>query len=294
MIITIDSKSGFCFGVVHAIEAVEKTLQNQNHLYCLGDIVHNNEEVSRLKEMGMEVIDTERMKTLSNQNVLIRAHGEPPETYKLAKKNNLSIIDATCPVVLELQKKVRKGYLAMKKKNGQVVIFGKKGHAEVIGLTGQTNNKAIVISNLNEIDAIDFSKPLRLYAQTTQSLSVYKSLVELIKTRYDLQGCEKPDFIWYDTVCRQVSNREVHLRKFALRHDVIIFVSGKESSNGLQLFQICKSVNSRSYMISSENDLQKSWFKDCKHTGICGATSTPMWLMNAIAEKVRLITSAGA
>ena len=290
MKITIDKKSGFCFGVVLAIEAVEKALQNQNHLYCLGDIVHNNEEVSRLKAMGMEVIDTENMKTLYNKSVLIRAHGEPPATYKLAKKNNLSIIDATCPVVLELQKKVRKGYLAMKRKKGQIAIFGKKGHAEVIGLTGQTSNNALIISSFKEIDTIDFSKPLRLYAQTTQSLSDYKSLVELIKTEYGLRGCENPDFVWYDTICRQVSNREAHLREFAMGHDVIIFVSGKESSNGLHLFQICKSVNKRSYMIASESDLQHEWFENCEHTGICGATSTPMWLMNAIAEKVGLIT----
>ena len=289
--VQIDKMSGFCFGVVHAIEAAEKTLQNQPHLYCLGDIVHNNEEVSRLKKMGMEVIDKERMKTLENQSVLIRAHGEPPATYRLAKKNNISIIDATCPVVLELQKKVRKGYLIMKRKKGQVAIFGKRGHAEVVGLAGQTANKALIISSLKEVKYIDYSKPLRLYAQTTQSLSDYKALVELIKALYNLHGIEKPDFVWHDTICRQVSNREAHLRIFALKHNVIIFVSGKESSNGLHLFQICKSVNNSSYMIASENDLLSGWFIDCKHIGICGATSTPMWLMNAIAKKIILMTS---
>jgi len=286
MEITIDKNSGFCFGVVHAIETVERTLQNQGKLYCLGDVVHNNEEVSRLKKMGMEVIDKESMQTLYNQTVLIRAHGEPPSTYQLAKENNLTILDATCPVVLELQKKVRTGFIEMETKNGQVAIFGKKGHAEVIGLTGQTDNKAIVITTLEEIDIIDFSKPLRLYAQTTQSLSTFKSLVELIEQKYKDYGSENPDFIWYDTICRQVSNREYSLRKFAYEHDVIVFVSDVKSSNGLILFQICKSVNEYSYMISSSNDLQKEWFVHCKTVGICGATSTPRWLMNAIAEKI--------
>jgi len=290
MKITIDSKSGFCFGVVHAIEAVEKVLQNQEHLYCLGRIVHNDEEVLRLKKMGMKVIDIEKMKTIHNETVLIRAHGEPPDTYKLAEKNNLSIIDATCPVVLALQDKVRRGYLAMQKKRGQVAIFGKQGHAEVIGLAGQADNNVIVISSLKEIKAINFSRPLRLYAQTTQSLSVYNELVEQIKEKYSLCGRENPDFVWHDTICRQVSNREIHLRKFAMMHDVVIFVSSNESSNGSLLFQVCKSVNERSYMISSESDLQKKWFEDCKHIGICGATSTPMWLMNAVAEEIKMIT----
>ena len=287
MEITIDKNSGFCFGVVHAIEAVEKALQKQKQLYCLGDIVHNNEEVSRLKKMGMEVIDKEKMQTLHNQTVLIRAHGEPPSTYQLAKENNLTILDATCPVVLELQKKVRTGFLEMQTKNGQIVIFGKKGHAEVIGLTGQTDNQAVVITKLEEIDVIDFSKPLRLYAQTTQSLSTFKSLVKLVEQKYCDYGSENPDFIWYDTICRQVSNREYSLRKFAYEHDVIIFVSDEKSSNGLILFQICQSVNQRSYMISSERNLQKEWFIHCKKAGICGATSTPRWLMNVVAREIK-------
>ena len=288
MEITIDKNSGFCFGVVHAIEAVEKALQNREPLYCLGDIVHNNEEVSRLKKMGMQVIHQKEMQRLYNQRILIRAHGEPPDTYQQAKKNNLTVIDATCPVVLKLQKNVRKGFLEMENKGGQVVIFGKKGHAEVIGLTGQTNNKAIVISHLEEIDSIHFSKPLRLYAQTTQSLSTFKSLVGLIEQKYAEQGAENPDFIWYDTICRQVSNREYSLRKFAYEHDVIVFVADEKSSNGLVLFKICQSVNEHSYIISCENDLQKEWFLHCKNVGICGATSTPKWLMNAIAEKIKV------
>jgi 4-hydroxy-3-methylbut-2-enyl diphosphate reductase len=209
----------------------------------------------------------------------------------LAKENNLSIIDATCPIVLKLQKSVCKGFLEMKQKNGQVALFGKKGHAEVIGLIGQTDDTAIIISELDEIDVVDFSKPLRLYAQTTQSLTTFKLLVELIKQKYIEYGYEDADFIWYDTICRQVSNREYSLSKFAYEHDVIIFVSGEKSSNGLVLFRICQSVNKRSYMISSADDLRKEWFVNCKKTGVCGATSTPMWLMNNVAEKIKIIIS---
>jgi 4-hydroxy-3-methylbut-2-enyl diphosphate reductase len=289
MEITIDTDSGFCFGVVHAIESAEKTLLEHRQLYCLGDIVHNNEEVSRLKKMGMDVINNEEMQNLHNQRILIRAHGEPPSTYLLAEKNNLSIIDATCPVVLNLQKNVRKGFLEMEEKHGQVVIFGKKGHAEVIGLTGQTDNKAIVISSLDEINNIDFSKPLRLYAQTTQSLSMFKSLVELMGEKYAENKIENPDFVWYDTICRQVSNRESSLRKFAYEHDVIIFVSGEKSSNGQVLFNICQSVNQYSYRVSSLGKLQKQWFIGHKKAGVCGATSTPRWLMDAVAEEIREI-----
>jgi len=293
MKITIDNKSGFCFGVVLAIKAAEEALQNQTNLYSLGDIVHNNAEVSRLKAVGMKVIDNKNaMEKLSGETVLIRAHGEPPATYKMAKKYNVSLIDATCPVVLKLQKKIRKGYLAMKRKKGKIAIFGKKGHAEVIGLAGQTANNALIISEPSEIRFINYSKPLRLYAQTTQSLSDYKALVELIKKQYSLQGYENPDFIWFDTICRQVSNRETNLKKFAMKHKVIIFVSGKDSSNGLHLFQICKSVNNNSYMVSSENDILIGWFDDCKHVGICGATSTPMWLMKSVGEKIMSITQS--
>jgi 4-hydroxy-3-methylbut-2-enyl diphosphate reductase len=292
MEITIDNHSGFCFGVVYAIEAAEKTLQQQGQVYCLGDIVHNNEEISRLKEMGMVIIDKEQMTQLHNRPILIRAHGEPPSTYHLAQQNGLSIIDATCPVVLKLQKSVRRGFLEMEQKKGQVVIFGKKGHAEVIGLAGQTDNKAIVISDLDEVDTIDIAKPLRLYAQTTQSLSTFKLLVERIQQNQAKYHCKQPDFVWYDTICRQVSNRESILQKFAFEHDVIIFVSGEKSSNGLVLFQICQSVNKRSYMISSVNMLQKEWFVHCKQAGVCGATSTPMWLMNAVAQQMKRMTQS--
>ena len=289
MEITIDAHSGFCFGVVHAIESAEKALKEYGQLYCLGDIVHNNEEVSRLKDLGMDIIDLQQMEHCKNQRVLIRAHGEPPSTYHLAIKNNITIIDATCPVVLNLQKNVRKGFLEMQEKQGQIVIFGKKGHAEVIGLVGQTENKAIVVSSLEEIDTIDFSKPLRLYAQTTQSLSTFKLLVNMIQDKYAECQINTPDFVWYDTICRKVSDREEKLKKFASEHDIIIFASGEKSSNGQILFNTCRSVNQRCYMISSTGKIQKHWFDHCEHVGICGATSTPIWLMNAIAEEIKII-----
>ena len=289
MKITIDAHSGFCFGVVHAIESAEKALEEYGQLYCLGDIVHNNEEVSRLKQLGMEVIDLQEMGQCRNQRVLIRAHGEPPSTYQLAAKNNITIIDATCPVVLNLQKNVRKGFLEMQQKQGQIVIFGKKGHAEVIGLVGQADNKAIVISSLEEIEEIDFFKPLRLYAQTTQSLTTFKQLVNMIQDKYIEHQIKETDFVWYDTICRKVSNREEKLKKFASEHDVIVFVSGEKSSNGQILFNICQSMNEQCYMISSTGMIKKQWFDHCEHVGICGATSTPMWLMNAIAEEIKII-----
>ena len=290
MEITIDQNSGFCFGVVRAIQAAENELKNSNSLYCLGDIVHNNEEVVRLKKMGMTVINKAEMRELKDQKMLIRAHGEPPSTYQLAKQNNISVIDATCTVVLNLQNIVRQGYLEIEPKNGQVVILGKKGHAEVVGLCGQTKDTALVVSSLEEINAIDFHKPIRLYAQTTQRLSTFEELVKRINQKYVELGIENPDFVWHDTICRQVSNRENSLKQFASDHDTIVFVSDEKSSNGLILFQICQSVNASSYMISSERDLQAEWFANCRKVGICGATSTPMWLMNVVAEEIRKVS----
>ena len=291
MDITIDKNSGFCFGVVRAIQAAENELKNSNFLYCLGDIVHNNEEVIRLKNRGMTVIAKEEMQRLKDQKMLIRAHGEPPNTYQLAKQNNIAVIDATCHVVLKLQNSVCQGYLEIESKNGQVVIFGKKGHAEVVGLCGQTNDTALVVSSLDEIDSIDFHRPVRLYAQTTQSLSTFKDLVKLINQKYMELGIEHPDFVWYDTICREVSNRENSLKQFASDHDIIIFVSGEKSSNGMVLYKICQSANEHSYRVSGLDELKKEWFDGCKNVGVCGATSTPMWLMNAIAEKIKFITA---
>ena len=290
MEITIDKNSGFCFGVVRAIEAAENELKNSNSLYCLGDIVHNNEEVIRLKNLGMRVINQTEMQQLTNKKMLIRAHGEPPSTYQLAKQNNITLIDATCTVVLNLQNIVRQGFLEIEPKNGQVVIFGKKGHAEVVGLCGQTRDTALVISSLEEIDSINFHRPIRLYAQTTQSLSTFKNLVKLIRQKHIELGIENPDFVWHDTICRQVSNREHSLKQFANDHDTIIFVAGEKSSNGMVLYKICQSANEHSYRVSSLSELKKEWFAGCKNVGVCGATSTPMWLMNAVAEEIKMIT----
>ncbi|MBP5412935.1 MAG: 4-hydroxy-3-methylbut-2-enyl diphosphate reductase [Bacteroidales bacterium] len=290
MKISIDPHSGFCFGVVKAIATAEQALRTYHHIYCLGDIVHNNEEVCRLKNMGMDVVDLQQLQTLQQQQILIRAHGEPPSTYKLAAQNNNTIIDATCTVVLHLQKQVKNGYQQMQEKNGQVVIFGKKGHAEVIGLVGQTNNTAIVISSLEEIEYLNYNIPMRLYAQTTQNLHTYKIIAEAIENKYR-QHNDNYDFIWYDTICRQVSNREESLKKFAQAHDVIIFVSGAKSSNGMVLFNICQSVNANSHLVSSIDKIDKTWFAHAQSVGICGATSTPLWLMQTMAEHIQLIVN---
>lgn len=289
MKISIDPHSGFCFGVVKAIAAAEQALQVHHHIYCIGDIVHNNEEVNRLKDMGMDVIDLDQLAHIYHENILIRAHGEPPSTYALAAQNGNTVTDATCTVVLHLQKQVKQGYMHMKSIQGQVVIFGKKGHAEVIGLVGQTDNTAIVISSIEEISHLDYTRPMRLYAQTTQNLNTYKLIAEAISQKYLQAGIEHADFIWYDTICRQVSNREESLKTFAEEHDVIIFVSGAKSSNGLVLYEICRSVNPHSYMISSAEKLDPQWLQQAKSVGVCGATSTPLWLMQEVADKIELL-----
>lgn len=289
MKISIDPHSGFCFGVVKAIAAAEQALQLHHHIYCIGDIVHNNEEVIRLKNMGMNVIDLSQLAHIYHENILIRAHGEPPSTYALAAKNGNRITDATCTVVLHLQKQVKQGYIHMKSVQGQVVIFGKKGHAEVIGLVGQTDNTAIVISSIEEIEFLDYNRPMRLYAQTTQNLNTYKLIAEAINQKYLHTGTQHADFIWYDTICRQVSNREESLKTFAEEHDVIIFVCGAKSSNGLVLYEICRSVNPHSYMISSAEKLKSEWLLQAQSVGVCGATSTPLWLMQNVADKIALI-----
>ncbi|MBO4581856.1 MAG: 4-hydroxy-3-methylbut-2-enyl diphosphate reductase [Bacteroidales bacterium] len=290
MKISIDPHSGFCFGVVKAIAAAEQALQTHHHVYCLGDIVHNNEEVCRLKKLGMDVIDLHQLQSIQHQPILIRAHGEPPSTYALAAQNHNTIIDATCTVVLHLQKQVKEGCQQMRAKNGQVVIYGKKGHAEVIGLVGQTDNTAIVISSLEEIEHLNYNAPMRLYAQTTQNLHTYKIIAEAIENKYR-QHNDNYDFIWYDTICRQVSNREESLKKFAEAHDVIIFVSGAKSSNGMVLFNICLSVNANSHLVSSVDKIDKAWFSQARSAGICGATSTPLWLMEAMANHIQTIVN---
>ncbi len=284
MEITIHKNSGYCFGVEYAIQIAEDELEKNNSLYCLGDIVHNDMEVSRLNALGLKIIDRETLKKLKDSKVLIRAHGEPPETYKTAIDNNIELIDASCPVVLKLQNRVKNAYDSIKKRNGQLVIYGKPGHAEVIGLTGQTEGEAIIISSEEDLDDIDFSRPLVLFSQTTKSTSGFYHIKELIHQRYNSMGYNAPDMALesHDSICRQVSNREPQLKNFARDKEVILFVSGKKSSNGKALFAACLSVNPKSYFLENENDINQEWLEGVETVGICGATSTPMWLMERV------------
>jgi len=292
MNVTIDPHSGFCFGVVYAIEVAERELRKSNKLYCLGDIVHNNMEVNRLRKLGLVIINHSDLGNLHDCKVLIRAHGEPPETYQIAVANNIELIDASCPIVLHLQNDIRRGYQMMQKTSGQIVIYGKEGHAEVNGLKGQTNGTAIVIGDEKDLDKIDFSLPVRLYSQTTKSVEGFQAIVDLImKKMTEVSGGKEIDFKWNDSICRQVSNRSAQLRSFAARYDAIVFVSGKKSSNGMILFEVCKEVNQRSYLVSSKVDLNREWFRGLSDIGVCGATSTPMWLMEEIAQAVKQISA---
>jgi 4-hydroxy-3-methylbut-2-enyl diphosphate reductase len=295
MQVSIDPHSGFCFGVVYAIQVAERELAESGRLFCLGDIVHNNMEVNRLKELGLQIIDHEDLKTLHDCKIMIRAHGEPPGTYEICLRNNIRVIDASCPIVLNLQQEVRYGYEDMMRKNGQIVIYGKEGHAEVNGLKGQTNGKAIVVASEEDLSGIDFTRPVRLYSQTTKSVEGFRKIVSLIEARMKRKtGGMKPDFRWSDSICRQVSNRSSHLRDFAARFDVIVFVSGKKSSNGLILFQVCREVNPRTYMVSEPGELDLQWFNGYSTVGVCGATSTPMWLMEKLAGEIRQIDEVNA
>jgi 4-hydroxy-3-methylbut-2-enyl diphosphate reductase len=294
MKVTIDPHSGFCFGVVYAIEKAEEELDRSGKLYCLGDIVHNNREVERLREKGLEVIDPARLRELRDCKVLIRAHGEPPETYKIALENNIELIDASCPVVLKLQNRVRTSFSNALDEEGQIVIYGEPGHAEVNGLLGQTHGEAILVRNEEDLGKVDFSRPVYFFSQTTKSTRGFQEMKKLIEDRaYKSMEQEVTDefLVTNDTVCRQVSNREPHLRKFAASHDVIIFVSGKKSSNGKALFEVCKSVNPRSYFVSDETEVDNGWFAGAEHVGICGATSTPMWLMESVANSLNALTA---
>ncbi len=281
-VIEIDSGSGFCFGVVTAIQKAEEEINKSGHLYCLGDIVHNSNEVERLQSKGLETITHEQLKELRNVKVLLRAHGEPPETYKVAHENGIEIIDATCPVVLQLQKRINTTYHGTEGENEpQVVIYGKKGHAEVNGLVGQTDGNALVIEGVDEVEKIDFSRNIYLYSQTTKSLDGFKKVVGEIEHRIGGKGVQ---FKSYDTICRRVANRIPQIQEFAKNHDVILFVCGKKSSNGRILFEECRKVNALSYLISNETEIDMAWFEGNEHIGICGATSTPMWLMNQVKE----------
>ena len=283
--VEIDEGSGFCFGVVTAIHKAEEELAKGETLYCLGDIVHNSREVDRLKTMGLITINREEFKQLKNAKVLLRAHGEPPETYIIARENNIEIIDATCPVVLRLQKRIRQGYLADSDEEKQIVIYGKSGHAEVLGLVGQTDGKAIVIEKAEEAKKLDLSKSIRLFSQTTKSLDEFQEIVEYFKQHISPEAT----FEYYDTICRQVANRMPKLREFAATHDLIFFVSGKKSSNGKMLFEECLKVNANSHLIDNEKEIDPSLLQNVKSIGVCGATSTPKWLMEKIYNHIRTL-----
>lgn len=283
--IEIDSESGFCFGVTTAIKKAEEELAKGTPLYCLGDIVHNGQECERLKKLGLITINHEEYAKLKNVKVLLRAHGEPPETYRIAAENNIEIIDATCPVVLRLQKRIKQEYTSKEpEREKQIVIYGKNGHAEVLGLVGQTNGEAIVIEKIEEVDKIDLSRDVRLYSQTTKSLDEFRSIVSYIEQNIS----KSATFQYFDTICRQVANRMPNIRKFAASHDVILFVCGQKSSNGKILFHECKEINPKTYQVDKPEDINMEWFRDAKSIGICGATSTPKWLMdkckNVISE----------
>lgn len=285
MKVEIDSNSGFCFGVVTAINKAEAELDKTGQLYCLGDIVHNAREVERLREKGLETITHQDLKHLNNVKVLLRAHGEPPETYITASDNKIEVIDATCPVVLQLQRRIKNTYdqgVDAEKNGGKkplIVIYGKLGHAEVNGLVGQTNGEAVVIQDKEGINQLDLSRDIFLYSQTTKSIQGFKEIVEEIKKRK-----KEGKFEYFDTICRQVANRMQKMKEFAKFHDVIFFVSGAKSSNGKVLYEMCKEVNPKTYLISDESQIDPTLVKDVDSVGVCGATSTPLWLMERVAN----------
>ena len=279
MTIEIDTGSGFCFGVTRAIGKAEEELQQGRPLYCLGDIVHNGREVERLQQLGLVTIDHQQFARLQDANVLLRAHGEPPATYQQAARNRINLIDATCPVVLHLQERIRREYESDPAHRRQIVIFGKPGHAEVLGLVGQTGGTAIVIEGVEDAARLDFSRDICLYSQTTKPLDTFRSIVDFIQQHI----APTATFTYADTICRQVANRMPHICEFAARHDVVLFVCGHKSSNGRVLFAECRRANPRSYMIDSPAEIQDAFFagfdKGALSVGICGATSTPKWLM---------------
>lgn len=285
MKIEIDSDSGFCFGVVTAIRKAEEALEDSGSLYCLGDIVHNAAEVERLSRKGLVSITHDDLECLRDVKVLLRAHGEPPSTYETARRNNIEIIDATCPVVLQLQRRIKRAAegAGAGSLGPLILIYGKPGHAEVNGLVGQTEGRAIVIRDISDLDSVDLSRDIMLYSQTTKSLEGFREIVEEIGRRKRNCG---GDFQWFDTICRQVANRMERLREFAAAHDVVFFVSGAKSSNGKVLFNECLRVNERSYQISGPEDLRDEWLEGAETIGICGATSTPGWLMEDVARSL--------
>lgn len=286
--IEIDKQSGFCYGVINAIKKAEREMggKEDETLYCLGDIVHNSSEVNRLEKMGMQTINYEKFHQLKNKKVLFRAHGEPPKIYEEAKEKGFSIVDATCPVVLQLQKRIRECYTNQKETNKQIVIFGKRGHAEVNGLVGQTNGEAIVIQHKEELQKLDFSKPIYLFSQTTMPLDIFDEVVQYIKENIN----EGVSFKFADTICRQVALRIPHIKEFARLHNKVFFIAGKESSNGKVLYLECKSANPDTFFLTSANELEDDMLfplKGDESIGICGATSTPMWQMKELAKKIK-------
>lgn len=286
MLVETDKQSGFCFGVQNAVEIAEKALLNGEKVFSLGPIVHNDKEVERLSSLGLVSIKHDEFQKLRDCKVLIRAHGEPPETYDTAAKNNITIIEATCPIVKKLQSRIKESWLKTKGGKGQVVIFGKTGHAEVVGLQGQINNEGILVSGPEDFAKIDVTKPVYLFSQTTMSVREYKILTDTLRAKMLDNNISEPDksLVINKTICGQVSNREPHLKAFAKKHDTIIFVSGKESSNGKMLYSVCRDINPDTHFVSSAEELDPSWFKGKSSAGICGATSTPKWLIENIRD----------
>ena len=279
--IEIDNGSGFCFGVTTAIKKAEEELAKGEKLYCLGDIVHNGRECDRLREMGLITINHDEMKELHDAKVLLRAHGEPPETYELARRNNIEIIDATCPVVLKLQKRIKEQY--DENASAQIVIFGKKGHAEVLGLVGQTQSNAIVIESSDEVSKLDFTRDIYLYSQTTKSLDEFNRIIDYIKMHISPNATFKS----LDTICRSVANRMPNISQFATKHDLILFVCGRKSSNGKVLYNECLRVNPNTHLVEDPQEIERDWFDGIKSVGICGATSTPRWLMEQCSDAIQ-------
>ena len=289
--IEIDNGSGFCFGVTTAIKKAEEELAQGATLYCLGDIVHNGMECERLRQMGLITINHDEMRELHDVKVLLRAHGEPPETYELARRNNIEIIDATCPVVLKLQNRIKEKYESsltshLSPLTSQIVIFGKKGHAEVLGLVGQTQSNAIVIENFDEVTKLDFTRDIYLYSQTTKSLDEFHRIIDYIQAHIS------PDatFQSFDTICRSVANRMPNISQFAAKHDLVLFVCGRKSSNGKVLYNECLRVNPNTHLVEGPEEIDSEWLKDIQTVGICGATSTPKWLMEQCRDKLEVLS----
>lgn len=281
--VEIDKGSGFCFGVVTAIESAERELDNTDILYCLGDIVHNSLEVERLREQGLRTIDHDEFATLKGKKVLLRAHGEPPSTYEIAKQNDITIVDATCPVVLQLQKKIHKCYQETRENHTQLVIYGKKGHAEVNGLVGQTEGTAIVVEKIDDLNRLDFTRDICLFSQTTKSLDGFRKIVAEIQQR----KAGNTRFEYHDTICRQVANRLPNIKAFASSHDWVYFVAGKKSSNGKMLLEECRKANPNTIFISEVKEITEPLPAGVRKVGVCGATSTPKWLMEEVAIRIR-------